>query len=82
MQTFQVPQFIDNEAKVIGPLSFSQTILLVIVILSCVAIFYLFHIIVSSILIFIISLVTGLMLFTEIDGFPSYKLIIPLLRHL
>ena len=82
MKLFQVPQFIEKEARVIGPLTFTQTVIVVLVVLLCVAIYYLFNVIISSILIFIIAFVTGLLLFTKIEGIPSYRLIIPLLRHL
>lgn len=82
MRLFQVPQFIEKEARVIGPLTFSQTVIVVIVALSCVVIYYLFDIIIAGILIFIIAFVTSLLLFTTIEGIPSYKLIVPLIRHL
>ncbi|HRV32146.1 MAG TPA: PrgI family protein [Candidatus Paceibacterota bacterium] len=82
MQSFQVPQYIEEESRLIGSLTFTQVIILVfggaLVYLS----YSLLTSWVSLLLIILIGSATIILAFLQVDGTPTYKLIMPLIKHI
>ena len=82
MESFQVPQYIEEESRLIGSFTFNQIIILILggglVYLS----YALLASWISLIIIIIIGSLTLILAFVQVEGMPSYKLIMPLIRHL
>ena len=82
MQSFQVPQYIEEESRLIGSLTFTQVIILVF----GGALIYLSYSLLASwlslLLIILISSATIILAFLQVDGMPTYKLIMPLFKHI
>jgi len=82
MQSFQVPQYIEEESRLIGSLTFTQVIILVF----GGALIYLSYSLLASwlslLLIILISSATIILAFLQVDGMPTYKLIMPLIKHI
>ena len=82
MQSFQVPQYIEEESRLIGSFTFSQITILVL----GGGIIYLAYALLASwislIVIMFVGAGTVILAFVQVDGMPTYKLIMPLIRHL
>ena len=82
MQSFQVPQYIEEESRLIGSLTFTQVIILVF----GGALVYLSYSLLTSwislLLIILIGSATIILAFLQVDGTPTYKLIMPLIKHI
>lgn len=82
MESFQVPQYIEEESKLIWSFTFNQVLILIL----GGGLIYLSYALLASwvslIFIIIIGSLTLILAFVQIEGMPSYKLIMPLIRHL
>jgi hypothetical protein len=81
MGDYQVPQFIEDESRLIGPFTFVQIFILV----GGGALAFIFYKILKSFigipLAFIILFIAGLLTFARINEMPLYKMIIPMIKH-
>jgi len=82
MQSFQVPQYIEEESRLVGSLTFNQVIILVLGGGLAYLAYSLLSQWVSLIALVFISTTTLILAFVQIEGMPSYRLIMPLIRHL
>lgn len=82
MESFQVPQYIEEESRLIGSFTFNQIIILIL----GGGLIYLSYALLASwvslIIIIIIGSLTLILAFVQVEGMPSYKLIMPLIRHI
>lgn len=82
MESFQVPQYIEEESRLIGSFTFTQTLILIF----GGALIYLTYALLASwlslIIIVLIASLTVILAFLQVEGMPAYKLVIPLIRHL
>jgi len=82
MQSFQVPQYIEEESRLVGSLTFSQVLILVIGGGLTYLAYTLLAAWISLAVIILLGSITVIMAFVQVDGMPTYKLVMPLIRHL
>ena len=81
MDDYQVPQFIEDESRLIGPFSFVQIFILVGGCGLALIIYKLLKgflgIPIAAVLLFLTAILT----FTKFNDMPLYKMIIPMIKH-
>ena len=81
MRSFQVPQYIEEESRLVGSFTFSQITILVL----GGGLVYLAYTLLSSwfslLVVVLLGALTVILAFVQVDGIPTYKLIMPLIRH-
>lgn len=82
METYQVPQFIEEESKLVGPFSFTQIFILVGAGAIALIVYNIFPKIIGVPIVAIIAFATFLIVFTRANDMPLYKMIIPMVKHL
>lgn len=80
MQQFTVPQFIDVENKIIGPITTRQFIIMLAYVIYCVALYSIFDIALWLTCIVPIFFVAIFFAFIRINGRPSYYFVLNLLQ--
>lgn len=80
MQQFVVPQFIDVESKIIGPITARQFLILLVATLLSALFYRLFHFNTFLVLAVIIFLVAGVFSFAKVNGRPFHFFILNLLQ--
>lgn len=81
MEDYQVPQFIEDESRLVGPFTFAQITILVI---GGGMAFMLYKVLRSFIgipLALVVAFLTGLLCFAKINDLPLYKMILPIIKH-
>ncbi|MFA5230131.1 MAG: PrgI family protein [Candidatus Paceibacterota bacterium] len=81
MADYQVPQFIEDESRLIGPFTLTQISILVVGGGSAFIVFKLFKPFIGIPLTIIILFITGLLAFSRMNDMPLYKMIIPMIKH-
>lgn len=81
MADYQVPQFIEDESRLIGPFTLTQISILVVGGGSAFIVFKLFKSFIGIPLTIIILFITGLLAFSRMNDMPLYKMIIPMIKH-
>ncbi len=81
METFQVPQYIEEESRLVGSFTFSQVIILVLGGGLVYLAYTLLATWLSLLAVILIGSLTIILAFVQVDGMPTYKLIMPLIRH-
>jgi hypothetical protein len=82
MRQYQVPQFIDIEDKIIGPLTIKQFLYLVAGGGICVIAYYLFNFIFFLIITAPVALLALALAFVKINGVPFAKLLSGMITYL
>ena len=81
MQNYQVPQFIEEESKLVGPFSFTQIFILAggggLALLT----YNLFPQIVGVPITIAVGFITFLIVFTKVNDVPMYRMVVPMLKH-
>ncbi len=76
-----MPQFIEDESRLVGPFTFTQIFILVI----GGALAFIFYKVLRSFIgipiALIIGFLTGLLTFGRLNEMPLYKMIIPMIKH-
>lgn len=80
MATFQIPQFIEQKAKIVGPLTLPQFLMLVGAAVIGVISFYVFNLFLFVIITLIAGVIAGAFAFVKINGRPLTKMFIYALR--
>ncbi|HRZ29801.1 MAG TPA: PrgI family protein [Candidatus Paceibacterota bacterium] len=81
MADYQVPQFIEDESRLIGPFTLTQIGILVIGCGSAFIFYKLFKSFIGIPLAVIILFLTGMLTFSQMNNMPLYKMIVPILKH-
>jgi len=81
MGNYQVPQFIEDESKLVGPFSFTQLFILV----GGGALAFIFYKLMKPFigipLAIIVGFIACLISFARINDMPLYKMILPMIKH-
>jgi hypothetical protein len=81
MADYQVPQFIEDESRLIGPFTLTQISILVIGGGSAFIFFKLFKSFIGIPIAIILLFLTSLLAFSRINDMPLYKMILPIIKH-
>jgi len=81
MGDYQVPQFIEDESRLIGPFTFVQIFILVIGGGLAFIFYKTLKPFMGVPLALIIAFLTGLLTFGRVNEMPLYKMIIPMIKH-
>ncbi len=81
MQDFQVPQFIEDESKLVGPFSFVQIFIIVIGAGIALLVYNLFIKIIAIPIALLILFFTIALAVAKVHDFPLYKMIIHIVKH-
>lgn len=82
MADYQVPQFIEDESRLIGPFTITQISILVVGCGLAFIVFKLFKSFIGIPLTIIILFITGILTFGRMNDMPLYKMIVPMIKHL
>jgi hypothetical protein len=82
MADYQVPQFIEDESRLIGPFTIAQISILVVGCGLAFIVFKLFKSFIGIPLTIIILFITGILTFGRMNDMPLYKMIVPMIKHL
>lgn len=80
MQQFVVPQFIDVESKIIGPITARQFLILLVATLLGALFYRLFHFNTFLILAIILFIIAGVFAFAKVNGRPFHFFVLNLLQ--
>lgn len=81
MEDYQVPQFIEDESRLVGPFTFIQIIILVIGGGLTFLFYKLFKSFIGIPLALMTAFLTGLISFAKINDLPLYKMLLPMIKH-
>ena len=81
MEDFQVPQFIEDESKLVGPFSFVQIFILVIGIGLAILIYNIFIKIISIPIALVVFFLTLVLALGKVHEFPMYKMVVHIVKH-
>jgi len=81
MDDYQVPQFIEDESRLVGPFTFVQILILVIGGGTAVIIYKLLKGFIGIPVAVVLIFLTAILTFTKFNDMPLYKMIIPMLKH-
>lgn len=81
MQDFQVPQFIEDESKLVGPFSFAQIFILIGGSALAILIYNLFIKVIGIPIALIVLFLTILLAVGKVHNFPLYKMIVHIIKH-
>lgn len=76
MQQFELPRYIEEEAKVLGPLGVKQFFILFGGVLACALFFFFFQATLAAILSLILMSVTAFLMMGKIEGRPAYSVVL------
>ncbi len=81
MEDYQVPQFIEDEARLVGPFSFVQIFILVGGCGSALIAYRLLKGFLGIPVAFVLLFLTAMLTFTKFNDMPLYKMVIPMIKH-
>ncbi len=81
MNNYQVPQFIEDESKLVGPFNFTQLFILVGGGSLAVIFYKLMKAFIGIPLAIIVSFIACLIAFAKVNDMPLYKMILPMIKH-
>jgi hypothetical protein len=81
MDDYQVPQFIEDESRLVGPFSFVQIFILVGGCGSALIVYKLLKGFLGIPIAVILLFLTAVITFTRYNDMPLYKMLIPIIKH-
>ncbi len=81
MDDYQVPQFIEDEARLVGPFSFVQIFILVGGCGSALIVYKLLKGFLGIPIAVVLLFLTAMLTFTKFNDMPLYKMVIPMIKH-
>jgi hypothetical protein len=81
MDDYQVPQFIEDESRLVGPFSFTQIFILVIGGGMALLFYKLLKGFLGIPIAIILVFLTAILTFTKFNDMPLYKMIVPMIKH-
>jgi hypothetical protein len=81
MDDYQVPQFIEDESRLVGPFTFVQILILVIGGGTAVIIYKLLKGFIGIPVAVVLIFLTAILTFTRFNDMPLYKMIVPMIKH-